>query len=166
MALYWAVAALAFIADRLTKLLAEASLTVGARVVLWPSVLELRLTHNTGIALGLFSGMPVLITVLPVLAMAGGWLVLRRYRFTTFTRVATALLTGGFLGNLVDRVLTGHVPDMVFFPWMPWYICNAADIAITLGVALLAVSLLCRPGDWMLKTEGKPNGADLPDRAA
>lgn len=166
MAYFWAVTALTFALDRITKLLAEANLTVGARVVLLPALVELRLTHNTGIALGLFSGMPLLITVLPVLAMVVGWLVLRRYRFTPFTYVATALLTGGFLGNLLDRLLTGHVPDMVYFPWMPWYICNAADIAITFGVALLAVSLLFRPGDWTMKTEGKPDGANHPDRAA
>jgi signal peptidase II len=166
MAVFWAVTALTFALDRITKLLAEAHLSVGARTVLLPALLELRLTHNTGIALGLFSGMPILIIVLPVLAMAFGWLALRRYRFTAFNRVATALLMGGFLGNLADRLLTGFVPDMVFFPWMPWYICNAADVAITFGVALLAVSLLFRPGDWTLKTEGKPDGINHADRAA
>ena len=166
MAVFWVLAALTFAVDRIAKLAAEAALALGARVVLWPAVLELRLTRNTGIALGFFSGVPLVITVLPLLAMAVGWLVLRRYRATRFTLAAAALVTGGFLGNFVDRVWHGYVLDMVYFPWMPWYICNAADIAITAGVALLAVSLLLRPNGWMLKAEGNPHVRSDADRAA
>lgn len=166
MTAFWGLMALTFAIDRILKLIAQAALTLGGRVVLWPAVLELRLTRNTGIALGFFSGMPLLITLLPMLAMLGGWLVLRRYRLTRFTLTATALVAGGFLGNFIDRVWLGYVPDMIYFPWMPWYICNAADIAITAGVALLAASLLLRPNDWMLKTEGEPHGPTDADHRA
>jgi signal peptidase II len=166
MTLFWVVAALTFADDRIAKLAAQAALALGGRVVLWPAVLELRLTRNTGIALGFFSGVPLVITVLPLLAMVIGWLLLRRYRATRFVLAAAALVTGGFLGNFADRLWYGYVLDMIYFPWMPWYICNAADIAITAGVALLAVSLLLRPNDWTLKTEGKPHGPNNADRTA
>jgi len=37
---------------------------------------------------------------------------------------------------------------MIYFPFLPWFVCNVADIAICAGVALLAGSLLFRPQDW------------------
>ena len=60
--------------------------------------------------------------------------------------------------------MLGYVLDMVYFPWMPWYVCNVADIAICAGIAMLMFSLLFRPADWTLKTEGRAHGADRPDR--
>ena len=99
------------------------------------------------------------VLVAVVLAMVGGWLVLRRYRMTGYTRAASALVLGGFFGNLLDRAMLGYVLDMVYFPWLPWFVCNLADIAICTGVALLCASLLWRPDDWRLKTEAGTDGA-------
>ena len=164
MALFWSLAAIVLAADRYTKHLAQASLTLGERIEVWPGLLSLQLSRNTGVALGILSNKPLLMVVLPLLAMVLGYLVLRRYRATRYTRVAVALVTGGFLGNFIDRIAVGYVPDMVFFPWMPWYICNVADVAITVGIALLAISLMFRPKDWILKPEVAPHGNDHADR--
>lgn len=166
MALFWGILVAVFALDRAAKALALRMLALGENVVVWPGVLELRLTHNPGIALGFLAGVPWALLLLPLLAVAAGWLLLRRYQPTRYIRVATALVAGGFLGNLTDRLLLGYVPDMVFFPWMPFYICNAADIAITAGIVMLAASLLLREGDWNLKTEGAPHGTDHLDGPA
>lgn len=165
MAIFWLTAAGILGLDRVVKLLALAGLTTGSRTVVLPGVLEWRLTWNQGMALGLLSGEGVATVVLPVAVVAVGWWFLRRYRPTPFTRTATALIIGGFAGNLLDRLTLGAVLDMVYFPWMPWYICNFADIAICFGVALLAISLLARPKDWQLKSEAKAHEQDHPDRA-
>ena len=105
------------------------------------------------------------VLVLPFALVLLGWVIFRRFRTTAFTRFAMALAAGGFAGNLLDRILQGYVVDMIYFPWMPWYICNPADIAICLGVALLAVSLIWRPQDWMRKSEAKTRETDRTDRA-
>ncbi len=147
-------AGLVFITDRLTKMAAAAMLTLGGSIEYWPGVLEFRLTRNQGMALGLFSGNWLVTIVLPLAVVILGVWLLRRYRLTLFSSVAIWLLVGGFAGNMVDRLALGYVLDMVYFPWMPWYICNVADIAITFGVVLLGISLLCRPKDWLLKTVG------------
>jgi len=152
---FWLIAAAVFILDRAVKLVALANLALGEQIVFFPGVLEWRLTHNQGMALGLLSGYPFLNLILPIAVVVLGIFVLKRYRLVTFSRVAMAFIAGGFLGNLFDRLSMGFVVDMVYFPWMPWYICNLADIAISCGVVLLAFSLLFRPGDWHLKTEEK-----------
>jgi signal peptidase II len=161
MAAFWAAALVVFALDRAAKMVAIRALLFGEAVPVLRGVLEWRLTQNRGMALGLLSGNLVAITVLPVLVVFVGFIVLRRYRATPYTWLATGLVLGGFLGNLVDRVTAGYVLDMVYFPWMPWYICNFADIAICLGVALLVVSILFRPQDWRLK--GEKNACETDD---
>ena len=162
---FWLAAAAVFILDRAAKLMALANLALGEQIVFLPGVLEWRLTHNQGMALGLLSGYTFLNLVLPIAVVALGFFVLRRYRHTAFTRMGMAFIAGGFLGNLFDRLSMGFVVDMVYFPWMPWYICNLADIAISCGVVLLAISLLFRPDDWHLKTEAKAHEPNHPDSA-
>ena len=166
MAAFWITVVGVFALDRAVKVAALNWLTLGQRVVLWPGVLEWRLTRNHGMALGFLSGNTLAIIVLPILVVALGWLTLRRYQTTPFTRTAAALLLGGFLGNLLDRLHFGYVLDMIYFPWMPWYICNLADIAICAGVLLLAISLLWRPGDWRPRMEEKADATQDTHRGA
>ena len=91
--------------------------------------------------------------MLPLAVIVAGWLLMRRYRPTVFTRVAAGLIVGGFLGNFGERLLFGSVVDMLYFPWLPWFICNVADIAICFGVAMLVISTLLRPQDWRERRE-------------
>jgi len=171
---YWGVkhvivismTAIVFVLDRIAKIVTLANIATGEQLVLWPGVLEIRLMHNQGLALGFLSGFTLLNLFLPIAVMIIGWYFLRRFTPTVFTRVAAGLVIGGFFGNLFDRLSMGFVTDMVFFPWMPWYICNVADIAICIGVALLAISLLFRPTDWHLKTEAKADEPHHSDSAA
>ena len=142
------VAACVFALDRVSKLLADALLEIGNPKVVIPYLLELSYCENHGIALGILSGNAIATLILPVIAMLAWFLVFRNYRLTSFIAVASGLLLGGFVGNFWDRVLLGHVVDMLYFPFLPWFICNVADIAICAGVVMMAASLLFRPQDW------------------
>lgn len=144
--LFWAVTAVVLALDAGSKLWAVQALVQSTTVL--PGVLELRLSRNNGMALGLFSGNLLANLLLPLAVIVAGWLLMRRYRPTAFTRVAAGLIVGGFLGNFGERLLFGSVVDMLYFPWLPWFICNGADIAICFGVAMLVVSTLFRPQDW------------------
>ena len=132
--------------DGVTKALAARFLE--GRTVRLDGLIELRLTHNDGMALGLLSGNRAAGVLLPLAVILCGWLLMRRYRTTAFTQTACGLVLGGFLGNFVQRLASGWVLDMIYFPFLPWFVCNVADIAICTGVALLAFSLLFRPQDW------------------
>ena len=149
--LFWAVAAATLALDVGSKLWAVRSLEQAVTVL--PGVLELRLSRNNGMALGLLSGNWLANLLLPLAVIVAGWLLMRRYRPTVFTRVAAGLIVGGFLGNFGERLLFGSVVDMLYFPWLPWFICNVADIAICFGVAMLVISTLLRPQDWRDRRE-------------
>lgn len=144
--LFWIIALLALGLDVGTKLLAAQLL--GEETVRLGWLVQFRLTHNTGMALGIFADNPLAGLVLPVAAILCGWLLMRRYRITRFTAAACGLVLGGFIGNFGERLLHGYVLDMIYFPWLPWFVCNMADICICFGVAGLAFSLLFRPQDW------------------
>ncbi len=150
MVLMFAVAAFTLAADLLTKHLAS-GLAMGMDVPLIPGMLTLRLTHNNGIALGMMSGNAVALLVLPVVIVVLGWLMLRKYHPNGYVRFCCGLILGGFLGNYIERLVQGYVVDMLYFPFLPWFVCNIADIAVCFGVALLVFSLLFRPQDWREK---------------
>lgn len=153
-ALLFLIVPIVFLLDRWTKWLSITNLFAGETIIALPGLLHFRLMRNTGMALGILAGSRIVNTILPITVIAVGWFVLRMFQRTVYIQIAAALITGGFLGNLLDRIQLGYVTDMVFFPWMPWYVCNVADIAITIGVAMLAISLLFRPKDWVRKSAG------------
>lgn len=144
------VTVLSLAGDVISKWLSASLLVEKAIRLGW--LAELRCTQNTGMALGIFANSAWAGLLLPLAAILCGWTLMRRYRSTHFTQIACGLILGGFIGNYGQRILQGYVLDMIYFPWLPWFVCNVADICICFGVALLAFSLLVRPQDWEEKT--------------
>ena len=147
--LFSIVAIAGLLIDAGSKVLAECLLQQQTIQLGW--IAEFFLTRNTGMAFGMLSGKLLAGIVLPLAAIMSGWAMMRHYHITRFTAVACGLVTGGFIGNFAERLLFGYVRDMIFFPWLPWFVCNVADIFICFGVAALAFSLIFRPQDWQEK---------------
>jgi signal peptidase II len=129
--------------DQGSKLLAESRLVFHEPVGLLP-FFNLRLAYNTGAAFSFlgnaggwqrwfFAGISVL--VISVLVV---WM--RRLKPEQWQlSVAFALIIGGALGNLIDRLVYGHVIDFidVYYKTWHWPTFNVADSAITVGAGLL-----------------------------
>jgi len=142
----WAwLAAVVVIADQAVKLL---SLQLHRTVTIIPGVLAFTYAENTGMAFSLLSGQPWLLGVLSAACILAGWAALRRYRMGTLSRIAAMLMLGGAMGNMIDRFLRGFVIDMFRTLFMEFAIFNVADAALTVGTALMAVSLVFRPDEW------------------
>ena len=132
--------------DQVTKQIAEAQLSLHQAINVMP-YFDWYLTYNTGAAFSL-------------LADAGGW---QRWFFTvialvvsavlvqwirklpheeTLTALSLCLILGGAIGNLIDRILLGHVIDyiQVWLGSYPFPAFNIADAAISVGAALLILS--------------------------
>ncbi len=103
---------------------------------------NLVLVHNQGISFGLLNKAgayaPMLLTVFATLVTLFLliWLWRTKSRLQSF---ALALLIGGAVGNIVDRVIRGKVVDFLDFHWGAhhWPAFNVADMAVVAGVALL-----------------------------
>ena len=145
----WWIAPAVVIADQLVKAL---SLRLTERVTLIPGVLALTCTENTGMAFSLFSGRAWLLGVVSAVCILLGWLVLRRYMLGRWSRIGAMLMLGGALGNMIDRFLRGYVVDMFEALFVEFAIFNVADAALTIGTALMAISLIFCPEEWRDKT--------------
>ncbi|HXR30101.1 MAG TPA: signal peptidase II [Solirubrobacterales bacterium] len=125
--------------DQAVKAAIEAKLVPGEEVdVLGP--LELTLSHNSGIAFGLASGGGTRLVLVTGLALLVVGYVFSRDPLRPGMWVAAGLLAGGALGNLADRVRADAVTDYVQIGAWPAF--NLADVAVTVGVVLLAISYL------------------------
>ncbi|MBW6477306.1 MAG: signal peptidase II [Chromatiales bacterium] len=131
------------ILDQLTKLWANTSLDYGMPVAIMP-MFNLTLVYNTGAAFSFlseaggwqrwfFTGVAIIISVVLVI-----WLS-RLKPGQTLLALGLALLLGGALGNLWDRLLLGHVIDFidVYYGQRHWPAFNIADMAISIGAALM-----------------------------
>jgi signal peptidase II len=136
----WALAAglalVVFIADQVVKEIVEHHIVLGEQVnVLGP--LKLTLSHNEGVAFGLANGGGIGLIVITLIAMGVVIWLFQRDPARPGMWVATGLLAGGAVGNLVDRIRHGHVTDFIELPhWPPF---NLADCGITCGVVILLV---------------------------
>jgi signal peptidase II len=122
------------VVDQIVKDIVEHHIVLGEQVnVLGP--LKLTLSHNEGVAFGLANGGGIGLVVVTVIALGVVLWLFSRDPTRPGMWVATGLLAGGALGNLVDRIRHGHVTDFIELPhWPPF---NLADCGITCGVAIL-----------------------------
>jgi signal peptidase II len=143
--LWFVLIALAVIAlDQVTKLIIDAKIERGEA---WPSedwpVRIIRVT-NSGAAFGMLEGEVGLLTVTSIIGVFAIVAFLRSPSFHhPLAYASLALMLGGAVGNLIDRVRLGYVLDFVKFPEFPAF--NAADSAISIGVVLLICHFLFNP---------------------
>lgn len=145
---------LILVLDQLTKWLVLTNLQPFEVIELIPN-LNLTLMFNTGAAFSFLAdagGWQRWLLAITALAVTGA-LTVWLFRLKTSERwlaLGLALLIGGALGNLIDRVLLGHVVDFiqVYLPFMPfaifnpWPSFNIADSAISIGVVILLIATL------------------------
>ena len=139
------VALAIFIADQVTKLLIVNNLRLYESI---PESGLLRLTHvtNTGSAFGLLRGHTEFLILVSIIGVLG---VLFYYRTngreSALLRYSLALLLGGALGNLTDRLTRGAVVDFISVQvWSDYHFptFNVADSALTIGLFALAFYVL------------------------
>lgn len=139
------LAVIVVILDQLTKYIASTSLVMFKPVAVMP-MFNWTLMHNTGAAFSF-------------LADAGGW---QRWFFAVIAvavstviflwikklqqhekwqAIALALILGGAIGNVIDRIWLGYVVDFIQVYYQQWYwpAFNIADSAISIGVAMIII---------------------------
>lgn len=134
--------------DQATKFWVVKHVGFGEFVNLFPS-LSLTLTYNTGIAFSLFSqkaalGRILLISFVTLISVVVAIWLAQTPRHEKWNKAALALILGGALGNLIDRIVYGHVIDFIdcYYKQWHWYTFNLADCFITIGALMTIKSLI------------------------
>ena len=138
------VAAIIVLFDQMSKAWALRDLADGRIIhVIW--TMQFNLTYNRGMAFSRGTGIGPIIGVIGLVVVVLLLLSLRRAD-NALTRVATGLIIGGAVGNILDRLfrgsgwMRGAVVDFIDFQW--WPVFNVADMAIMIGAATMMVAML------------------------
>ena len=148
--MWYALALVVVIVDQWTKWLAETKLTFHDPVPVIEPFLNWTLAYNYGAAFSFladaggwqkwfFSGLALLMSLVLILYL------IKAPRKATLLSLGLALVLGGAVGNLIDRLLHGHVIDFIHVHYADaWHypIFNIADIGISLGVLLIVIDML------------------------
>lgn len=136
--------------DRLAKWAVARNLALHESIQVIPDFFRITHVENRGAAFGLFADSPsewkiavlVLFSVVALVIVSA--LLWRNSHSITTTGVGLALILGGALGNLWDRLLSGRVVDFLLFyvGQYQWPAFNVADSAIVIGAALLVIEIL------------------------
>lgn len=136
-------------ADWITKAVVQQRLPLRMRHTIIDGLLTFQHNVNTGIAWGWLRDLPgsVRMPLLAVLTLVGigATISIMRQSKDRWIHAAGALVLGGALGNLGDRLLNGGVTDFIFVHFFP-YVFNVADIAITIGGVLLVLRMMLDRG--------------------
>jgi signal peptidase II len=147
---YFLIALLIILLDRMTKWAVAKDISLHDGIQVIPGFFRLTHVENSGAAFGLFAESPaqwkvvMLVLFSSVALVVVSTLLWRNGHTITTTGIGLALILGGAVGNLWDRLLNGRVVDFLLFyiGRYQWPAFNVADSAIVCGAALLVFEIL------------------------
>jgi signal peptidase II len=137
----------------------------GEKVEVIADLWHWRLAFNPGSAFGLFhsaDGARWFLSIIGVLAVGGMvWMLKKAREDQRALHWALALVAGGAIGNLIDRIYFGVVTDMVVWHYKAkeWPVFNVADVALVIGVALMFVDISREGKAEKLRAKAKAEAA-------
>ncbi|MFQ3670650.1 MAG: signal peptidase II [Verrucomicrobiia bacterium] len=150
---FWIITAAIIAADQISKLWITTSLHYGQSIPIVGDWFHFTLVRNDGIAMGLFPGQNTLLLVLVTLILLSALIWARKIPWALKEiNLLGALILGGAIGNLIDRIRVGHVIDFIditIFQFR-WWTFNLADSAISIAVV------------WLLFRSWSPSFGQLP----
>ncbi len=164
--LYILIAVFVVTFDQVSKSLIQQFLIEGESVSIIGDLLYFQFVYNSGGAMGTRLGPSWVYMILTIIALA----VIVRYFWTVrsdgwIVKTALALIFGGAVGNLLDRIMYGKVidfidmdfPDIPFLNIYRWFTYNIADAAITIGLVVFAAGILFKKEKNITEAEETPS---------
>lgn len=121
--------------DQYSKVIARNAIADDSTIELFGGFVTIVDVRNSGVAFGQLSGGGTLVAVVIALAVGGLLWYFLSHLATPLIWLATGLVIGGAVGNIIDRIRSGAVTDFIKLPHWPAF--NFADAAITVGVIAL-----------------------------
>ncbi|SDW04659.1 signal peptidase II Aspartic peptidase. MEROPS family A08 [Marininema mesophilum] len=150
---YYIFAAAILLLDQATKWLVMKKMHLYESIPLWEGVFHITSHRNRGAAFGILQDQRWLFILVTCAVLAAIVFYLMRIgKSQPMLSWSLALILGGAIGNLVDRIRFGEVVDFLDFRYINFAIFNIADSAICIGVALMLLVTL-------RQSEGESEGA-------
>lgn len=140
--IYLVIAIILAVLDQIIKYFVVNNLAPVGRVTAIPHLLDLVYVENTGVAFGMFSDLRWLFVIITSIVIIVFVILLFKVgNSSKLFSISSALIIGGGIGNLIDRIIYGYVVDYLQLSFFS-PVCNFADYCITFGTVLLVVYLL------------------------
>ena len=138
------IATIIVIIDQVLKIVIDNILSINESTQVIPNVFYITKVYNTGAAWSLFEGSGILLIIIAIVAF---FLLLKYQNYFMENKrniLAFALIYGGLVGNLIDRVIYGYVIDYlhIYIFGFSFPVFNLADMAIVVGFLLIIIAII------------------------
>ena len=139
--MYILLSVVIIVIDRITKTWIDNNMLLGQSKTIC-SLLDFTYVRNDGAAYSILEGKQTLLIVFTLLLMIGifAYMITYRKQISKLEKLSLSLILGGGIGNLIDRIMMGYVIDFFNIHIIPVF--NVADIGITIGCILFAITVL------------------------
>ena len=140
--IYYLIAAAVIVFDRVVKKLVVSNMVPWETIPVIEDTFHFTYVQNRGAAFSMWQGQWIILIGFPLAAIAVGLILiyLKRNKWDKLMLTSVAMICGGGLGNLIDRIILGYVVDLFDFRVFPVF--NIADIFICVGCGLMILDVL------------------------
>jgi signal peptidase II len=125
------------ILDQVSKFFIQTNMNLNSSIPLIDGFFSITYIHNTGAAFSVLQGKTIFLISIQMLVILiiFVYVIYKRSLLHWTLKASLALIVGGGIGNLIDRICNGYVVDFIHFHF--WPIFNIADISVCIGCGLL-----------------------------
>ncbi len=140
--IYYLIAAAVIVFDRVVKKLVVSNMVPWETVPVIEDIFHFTYVQNRGAAFSMWQGQWLILIGFPLVAITVGLVLIyiKRNKWDKLMLTSVAMICGGGLGNLIDRMILGYVVDLFDFRVFPVF--NIADIFICVGCGLMILDVL------------------------
>lgn len=141
--LFSLITLLFFCLDFFSKFAINIFLKVYEKIIIIPDFLSFEKVYNSGAAFSMMKDSATILIIISILALSLiiGYVFQKSKELNNFEFFSLALVSGGAIGNLIDRIQYSYVIDFIQLEFVNFPIFNLADVFINIGVIILIVSL-------------------------
>lgn len=139
---YFLIILAVVILDQIIKKLVVGSMALYESIPVLQDIFHITYIHNTGAAFSIMEGLRAVLILLPLVMIVAAivFMIIKRRSAHPMLMTSVAMIAGGGIGNLIDRIFYGYVVDYLDFRVFP--IFNLADISVCVGCGLLILYVL------------------------
>lgn len=131
-----------FLLDRISKIIIVSKIAYLSKHQILKNILSITYVKNTGAAWSILEGKQLLLIAIGIIFLSLILLIALKEKSTLINTIQYALILGGGLGNLYDRIFLNYVIDFISIDILNFPIFNLADMFICIGTFMLIISVL------------------------
>jgi signal peptidase II len=129
--------------DQIVKIIISSTMGVGETIPVIKDIFHFTYIRNEGAAFGMLSEHRWVFMIISSVAIVAMCVYLFKFcKERMLTRIGVALVIGGGIGNMIDRIFLGYVVDMIDCRFIDFYVFNVADSCVCVGAGIVFLGVL------------------------